>query len=286
MHKNSLASARTPVRAHHGLATLVAVTMLSAAGLNGCVPIAGTLDVRAPVELAVTELFEDERNCAIADFDADCKRDETRKQTVLHTGRYKASLDMSNRSALTLSLTERNKARREIRFSLPHDLRVPEKQGRFSLLEPELGQPVDVRGSVSTRSTHSNIRREYEFCSYTVERWVCRDRRHGARPDGKARAHRSSMHFGNQKQPATSELEDLFSKPDHHAHRPHRRHRSACGWRTVKVQGNRKVEFFLEYETRTVALDLLRPRTKEQVARFEGTQTETHKRYQRPGACL
>lgn len=279
MREHSWASTCTPARAQRVFAGVVLATLLGAGGLSGCVPIAGTLDVRAPVKLNVTETFEGEDGCALDYFDADCGRYKTHKQTVLNTGRYQAALDMSDRAALTLSLTERNKAQREIRFSLPHNLRLPEKEGRFTLLEQELGQPVDVRGNVSTQSTHSNLQREYEFCSYEIERWVCAGRYHGARPDEKARAYRASMQY--------AEPQHLtLNGPNRHAHKSQRGHGRSCGWRTFRVQGSRQVEFFMQYETRTVLLDLLRPGTKEQVAQFKGTQTETHKHYQRMGACF
>lgn len=281
MHGYFHTSIRLPALARPTVIGVFATTVL-----GGCIPIAGTLNVQTPLKLAVTDVFKDEDSCAVAYFDADCERHETRKQTVLNNGRYKTALDMSDRSAFTLSLTEHDNTPREIRFSVPRNLRLPEKEGRFTLLQRELGQPVDVRGNVSTTSTHSSLQREQQFCSYDIERWVCPGRPHGAGPMDKVRAHRLGLLPDGRVRPALQRVNHQRPQSQYHTHKRRHEHGPSCGWRTVRVQGSRQSEFFLEYETRAVALDLLRPGTQERMARFEGAQTETHKHFQRLGGCF
>jgi hypothetical protein len=112
----------------------------------GCEKIEGQLNVTNPVKLITSRNVN--RTIAVGTYSADIKANTSKK--------------------ITLRLN--NDSDEKYIFTLPDGAKIPDN-GSFAF--GEVGQPVDINGTVSTAVTKGPVRQSTEQCQYTEQVQVC-----------------------------------------------------------------------------------------------------------------
>lgn len=114
----------------------------------GCEKIEGQLNVTNPVKLVTSKNVT--RTIAVGTYTADVKANTKKK--------------------ITLRLN--NDSDEKYVFNLPDGSRIP-SNGTFAFKSNEVGQPVDISGTVATSVTNGQLRQTTEQCQYTEPVQVC-----------------------------------------------------------------------------------------------------------------
>lgn len=88
--------------------------------------------------------------------------------TTVTAGEHKAELKIRKRS-LTLEFSEDKK----VKFVVPKNTDLPDRNGELTLTSGQVKQPFDVQGKVATEVTDGDSRRDYESCTYREPYQVC-----------------------------------------------------------------------------------------------------------------
>lgn len=89
---------------------------------------------------------------------------------TLSVGTYSADIKANTKKKITLRLN--NDADEKYVFDLPEGSRIP-SNGAFSFRASEVGQPVDISGTVATTVTNGPVRDMTEQCTYMEPVQVC-----------------------------------------------------------------------------------------------------------------
>jgi len=114
----------------------------------GCEKIEGQLNVTKEVKLVTSKGVK--RRIAVGTYSADIKANTSKK--------------------ITLRLN--NDSDEKYIFTLPDGSRIP-SNGSFAFKASDVGQPVDISGTVSTVVTNGPVRTANESCTYTQPVQVC-----------------------------------------------------------------------------------------------------------------
>lgn len=90
---------------------------------------------------------------------------------------YNADIKLKSKKSITLRLS--NDSDDKFEFKIPSGKTIP-SNGPFAFTSKEVGQPVDLEGTVKTIVTRSDTYSGWEMCQYTDYQTVCH-----AGPDGK-----------------------------------------------------------------------------------------------------
>ena len=232
-----------------------------ALGLAGCNPIRGELDVSQSMTLIVNQSGAVDFPCPDTDRPQDCEPAVTQEAAEIRPGRYATDLTFVSDRQVELKLVEPGYPTREIEFELPPSVRLPEYNGHFAVTAAELRQSIGLSGDVETTVSESEYQHGYEACYYTIERWGCDHYYH----------HRVKHRHKHHKR--------------HHKKHRKRHHHGRCGIRRYRVEGTREVGFRNIFTTRAVELELVAPESGDVVARFDGKQTNSDRRYEHIGQC-
>lgn len=83
---------------------------------------------------------------------------------------YNADLKLKSKKSITLRLS--NDSDEKFEFKIPGGRQIP-NNGSFSFTSKEVGQPVDLEGTVKTIVTRSDTFSTWETCQYTEYQTVC-----------------------------------------------------------------------------------------------------------------
>lgn len=114
----------------------------------GCEKIEGQLNVTKEVKLVTSKGVK--RRIAVGTYSADIKANTSKK--------------------ITLRLN--NDSDEKYIFTLPDGSRIP-NNGNFAFKASDVGQPVDISGTVSTVVTNGQVRQTTESCTYYEPVQVC-----------------------------------------------------------------------------------------------------------------
>ncbi len=89
---------------------------------------------------------------------------------TIRVGTYSADIKANTSKKITLRLN--NDSDEKFVFNLPDGSRIP-ANGTFSFKSHEVGQPVDISGSVATTTQNSPVRQTTEQCTYWEPVQVC-----------------------------------------------------------------------------------------------------------------
>jgi hypothetical protein len=117
--------------------------------LAGCEKIEGQLNISKDVKL----------------FNSD------RVARILRVGTYSADIKANTSKKITLRLN--NDSDEKYIFNLPEGSKIP-ANGNFSFKAKEVGQPVDLSGSVATIISESDRMQSWRSCTFTERYNVCR----------------------------------------------------------------------------------------------------------------
>lgn len=93
-----------------------------------------------------------------------------RKTKTIDVGQYKTSLDFKRNKVVAIIDTGSEKMK--IELAVPDNAQIP-SNGNFELSAAQTGQPFDVLGSVQTQVNESEMRSEYESCTYQTYDTIC-----------------------------------------------------------------------------------------------------------------
>ncbi|AGH95172.1 hypothetical protein [Pseudobdellovibrio exovorus] len=97
---------------------------------------------------------------------------------VVAAGDHSAKLDFDGKKKITINLKQNGK-KQKIELNLNNKLNLP-NNGSFELTAADLGgQDFSSRGTVQTQTRDSELRREYESCSYQRREHVCYPTKNG-----------------------------------------------------------------------------------------------------------
>lgn len=83
---------------------------------------------------------------------------------------YTADIKLKSKKSITLRLS--NDSDEKFEFKIPSGKTIP-NNGEFSFTSKEVGQPVDLAGTVKTVVTKSDTYTAFEMCQYTDYQTVC-----------------------------------------------------------------------------------------------------------------
>jgi hypothetical protein len=128
---------------------LIATLILSALVLTGCDRVGGQLNVTNDFNL----------------------KNSNGNSQSLKVGTYNAELSQST-FGKRIILKLNNDQNQKYDFKIPDGTKLP-SNGTFLLKSNEIGQPVDLQGVVDTKITDSDVREDYQSCSYSEPYTVC-----------------------------------------------------------------------------------------------------------------
>ncbi|MGZ3787792.1 MAG: hypothetical protein ACXVLQ_04675 [Bacteriovorax sp.] len=125
-----------------------------------------------PVLLAAIFLVGCERLEGQLNISKDLKLVNSKGDThLLKVGSYSADLREST-FGKKIILRLNNDSDEKFHFAIPSGTKIPDN-GTFRLSSAQIGQKVDLSGSVRTTSSDSPIREDYESCTYNEPYTVC-----------------------------------------------------------------------------------------------------------------
>lgn len=91
--------------------------------------------------------------------------ESTKGKVTIDAGHHDAKLKWKSKEKIRLTLTEgKNK---KIDFSVPKDVRIPQRRGQMTLTAQQSGQPYDLFANLDTHTRRSPTRYDRESCTQT-----------------------------------------------------------------------------------------------------------------------